>query len=94
MSENDYLVVCPTAKMADYAFKQLRDYVLKHRITVIGDGGRRTLLIDSTEFHGIIRFVTEEKFFEVSLGFRGWVLEGYQVEMWVDAAEVYEKEGV
>ena len=90
---NNYLVISPTKKRSAYVFKQFRDYIWRHHIMAIVQSDKETIIVSSGGFHGRIRFVTEEKFYlDTSFGFRGWVLDCYQMETWLDAAREYEKE--
>ena len=89
---NDYLIVSYNKKDAAYVYRQFRDYIVKHNINAAFNNCSRTLLVSSNGFHGYIRFVSERKFPEASTGFHGWMLYGYDLERWLDAAEEYERE--
>lgn len=88
--EDDYLVVCPTKKQAMYWRRRLLDNIsgcyTKDEIKVINNYGKYICLY-FTRLHLSVRFVSEADYFEVSRGFRGWVVEQYQLEDWIRAAE-------
>lgn len=89
---NDYLIVSTTKKMAAYVYRQFRDYIVKHNIDAAFNNESLTLLVSSKGFHGEIRFVSERDYLVASVGFHGWVMNEYDLEWWLDAAEEYERE--
>lgn len=88
--EDDYLVVCPTKKQAMYWRKELLKHIAdcyrKDEIKVINNYGKYICLYFPLK-HLTVRFVSEKDYFEASRGFRGWIVEQYQLEEWIRAAE-------
>ena len=89
---DDYRIVSHTKKAAAYVYKQFRDYIVKHNIDAAFNNESLTLLVSDNGFHGEIRFVSEREYINASIVFRGWMLSGYDLERWLDAAEEYERE--
>lgn len=91
--EDDYLVVCRTKKYAMELRKRLLNCVsgcyLSNEIKVINNYGKFICLY-FTRTHTVVRFISEAGYFEASRGFRGWIVEEYQLEEWLEAAEMKE----
>lgn len=85
----DYIVVCPNLKRADYWCKRLWEYLNTADIPcrLLCSGSAR--FIDIMGSHQMIRFTSERKYDEISVGLHNaWVVEENQVEEWLEAAEV------
>lgn len=90
---NDYLVVSRTKKDAAYLYRYFRGYICHlDYVCVHIQNKELTVIIDSVGFHGKIRFISDREYNDASLGFHGWMLNGYDLERWLDAAYEYERE--
>ena len=91
--EDEYLVVCKTKKRAMYWRNELMRHISgcykRDEIKVINNYGKY-ICIYFPQTHLIVRFISERDYHEASAGFRGWVVEEYQVEEWIAAAEAAE----
>ena len=90
----DYLIVCRTKKYAMELRKRLLNCISgcyrRDEIKVINNYGK-FICIYFPKTHCVVRFISESGYFEASRGFLGWVVEEYQLETWLDAAEEFKR---
>lgn len=89
-----YLVVSPNKKRANYWWKQLVEYLAKEEIRFRYYEIGKTYVIDICNgSNTVVKFCSEYSFYEVLGGHRGYVVDEYQVQDWLEAAAKGEDDG-